>query len=490
MKKSFSARRVPRKIGQDDEDAATHDTDTSGESISIGSQLDLRLTSPISPRPELTSKVADLSSVKQPSSKVKKPSYLRNSFAAATGDDDEGSGVVTPKRSNLSKLTVQRNAETRASFLANELSLRCSGDADNDGPKYTAAALQELKDSTPSTPLERASQIEDSSERTLDLTSKFGTSLSRYQQEQSSAIPSAAEIAERKARRARLAQEEKAEEFISLDPDDPGWEEDEDGNVVKDADGRLVLREKDKYGVQESRLVRDDEDIMEGFDDFTGDVGSRIAMGVSTLPSNREARRNEISAQIALADKGSDSEESDAEEKARNVAFEAAQTRHGTYASNATAAKDPYADIRPKTPPNISPLPNLDAVIRRLKTTLMEMENHKREKLDEMERLRKEKLRIREDEERVQGQLKEVAEKFREMRVEKGLLPRNDEDGTANAITATNATLADEDGEQEDEQDDEMDDAMDERLGLGLGMGARELGSAAIPSNETSGRAG
>jgi len=61
-------------------------------------------------------------------------------------------------------------------------------DDDEDGPSYSAASVQELKDSTPTTPRDlntdaSGSEVEDAlnNSRTLDLSSKFRSSLSKYQ---------------------------------------------------------------------------------------------------------------------------------------------------------------------------------------------------------------------------------------------------------------------------------------------------------------------
>ncbi|QIW95334.1 hypothetical protein AMS68_000852 [Peltaster fructicola] len=421
MKKSFSARRVPRKIGSDDESTTPSDLNVV------------------------------TSSIKRPTVKPKRSSQLQSFGTDQDGDDSSGGSVIAPKRSNISRIALQRSAGQRSSFLSNELPR--NPNREEDIPTYSTADLQALKDSTPSTPQQSASEA--NLHTTLGVRDKFGTSLARYEQQQNAAIPSATQIAEKKARRARLALEAKADEYISLDPDDPGWQEDEDGNVMRDMDGRLVLREKDKYKVQESRLVRDDEDVMEGFDEYTGETGSRIAMGASTLPNDQQARRNDISAQIAYAEGGSDSD-SDVEEKTRNAAFEAAQTKHGAYGAS-IATTDPYAEHRVKTPPVITPLPDMESVLRRLRKTLLDMEEKKRAKEAEMDLLTKEKFRIRNEETRVQMQLKEVAEKFRQLKMERGFLPKDQPD-----IVTTVAEVSHTD-------DDDHDEDMLDRPRLGLG---------------------
>ncbi|OQO00527.1 hypothetical protein B0A48_13877 [Cryoendolithus antarcticus] len=391
MKRSLTPRRVPRKIGQDDDEAS----DGTPDNEAVGS------------------------AIKRPNSQPKKPSGLRASLGSNDEDDNDTAGVITPKRSALSRIAVQRAASQRSSFLASSLT------ADDDAaPSYTSSDLEQLRASTPSTPQPTSTDLAtlSSATQTLDLTSKFGSSLSRYSAP-SSSIPSASEIAEKKARRARLAAEFQAEEFISLDPDDPflnpaSDDDVTDPKVMKDASGRLILAPKDKYQQAESRLVRDDEDVMEGFEEFTGEGGNRINMGESALRQDVGKRKQDIAAQIAAAEGNeSDSSASSSGSRDRLQAFEAAQTAAGTFSSTPASAYP----ARPATPPRISPLPSLDAVVLRLKTQMADMRRAHTAKLVEIENLQREKIRIGEEEVRIQAALKDTAEKFEALRAEKGV---------------------------------------------------------------------
>ena len=395
---------------------------------------------------------------------------------------------MTPKRSTLSRVAIQRNASKRTSLLASQLPTRHTEDED-DRPDYSSAALQELKANTPSTPQNFSTpgdtDVESVSSGTqaLDISSKFGNSLARYEQQQSSAIPSATEIAEKKARRARLAKEQQAEEYISLDPDDPDLDEDDlDDNVMKDEQGRLVLKPKDKYGQAESRLVADDEDIMENFDDLTED--GRISLGRKAEADAARKRKQDMAAQIAAAEGASDSE--DDSDRERNEAYEAAQTRHGTYAQNAAPA-DPV-EMRPKTPPIITPLPTLDGAVERLRKQLAEMQSLRMQKLQAMENLQREKIRLAEEEVRIQRALKETSEKFEALRKEKGISaegkgdipaieapPQLDADsGDAMDVTPNGKNS---EAEQEDEDDEDEEEEAAGHGGLGFGGGRQGLGA-------------
>jgi hypothetical protein len=366
----------------------------------------------------------------------------------------------------------------RSSLLAGSLPSRQLDDDDNR-PSYSVESLQELKDSTPTTPRDITtdtsnSEVEDESSnaKALDLSSKFGSSLSRYQQP--SAIPTAAEIAEKKARRARLAKEQAAEEFISLDPSDPELDDD---NVMRDDNGRLMLKPKDKYGQSESRLIQDDEDIMENFDEFT-EADGKILLGRKAEAQGARKRKQDMAAQIAEAEGASDSD-SNASERERNEAFEAAQTRHGTYSSHPTT--DPYADARPRTPPKISPLPTLDGVIERLRKQVSDLQSSRMQKLQEMEALQREKIRLGEEEIRIQKALRETADKFAQLRAEKGISGPRAKEGTPALLDVPMAEAPGYGGDSGANTDVEQTNGG--RFGLGFGMSGRgleSLGTSAV----------
>lgn len=373
--------------------------------------------------------------IKRPLFKPRKSTSSRKSLGLAPLDHDEeedsAESVVTPKRAGLSRVAIQRNASKRSSLLASQLPRRSPGEEDDDDrPKYSADALLELRDSTPATPKEFGT-VEDVAVGTqaLDLSAKFGASLARYDHlsGQASAIPSATEIAEKKARRARLAREEAAE-YISLDPDDPNLDDDDDEdldeNVMRNERGQLVLKPKeDKYGLSESRLVHEDEDIMENFDEFTED--GKISLGKKAEAEAARKRKQDMAAQIAEAEAASDAEDSDDSERARTDAFVANQTRHGIY-NNPHSTTTPAAALdltahRPKTPPIITPLPTVTIVAQRLEAQLASMQAARTQKLQEMRRLQREKIDLAEQEVRIQQALKETAEKFSHLRKEKGI---------------------------------------------------------------------
>ncbi|THZ18642.1 hypothetical protein D6C89_08162 [Aureobasidium pullulans] len=437
MKKSFASRRVPRKIGQDDQDALS---DVSSNNDSSAPTF-----------------------VKRPGPKSRKSSALRPAFASTDDDNDDSSTLLTPKRSNISRLAIQRNAENHS-----DISFRPRLESTSNRPSYSRDYLDELKQSTPATPKDVASVSTTDTENAasvrnnpVDVKSKFGSDLSRYQPP--TAIPTAAEIQEKKTRRARLAKEN---DFISLEDD--GDDEDDDDAVTRDEQGRLILKPKEKY--PETRLVHDDEDMLEGFDDFTTE--GKMTFGRKAQKEEDRKRRAEMASMIADAEGQSvDEDEEDESEAERNAAFEVAQTRHGTY-----AAREQEPDsTRPQTPPRVVPLPTMDSVIERLRKRLEEMEMVRANKANEMQSLVEEKSRIGEEEIRVQAALKETGEKYQKLRQDMGLRVENDDKQVAMADDEVREPVNDlpEDSEASDEGDEDDNEG---RPGLGtsgLGSGMR-----------------
>lgn len=400
---------------------------------------------------------------RRPANKQRKSSALRTSFGPSQfdQDDEESSNLVVPKRSNLSRIAIQRNAEKRP---APDLVFRAPTNLDHDRPSYNKDYLEELRHSTPSTPKDQSfrntSEPSQTASREIDIASKFGANLSSYQPP--TAIPTDAEIKEKKERRARLAKEQ---EFISLDDDqDYDNDEEDDDNVTRDAQGRLILKPKEEY--VETRLVPDDEDMYEGFEDFTTD--NRINFSRKAEKEAATKRKAEMASLIADAEgPNNDEDEADESEAERNAAFEIAQTRHGNY-----AAKDDQDEelARPQTPPKILPLPTIDAVVERLRKKLEEMEILRMNKMKEMQRLVDEKSSIGEEEVRVQAALKETGERYSRMRGE--LRPQTDDSEAPNASANGNEpSISDQDidlGGRSEADDQDADGALRiPRAGLG-----------------------
>lgn len=308
-------------------------------------------------------------------------------------DGDEDSEVVVPKRHGLGRKAMERSAFQRTltpSGTSERLSARV--DQDQDRPSYSSEYLKELRDSTPSTP---KASTDDEKDRTIDVAAKFGEVMKVSGQ---SVIPSEAEIREKKARRARLALEQPAQEddFIALDDHD-----------VNDDWDAVARGEKEQN--QDTRLVRDDEDFAEGFDEYVED--GKISLG---RKAEREQKRKDREAMRELIDGAevlSDEEDSDVEEKA---AYEATQTK-------AAIGQRSGGIDRPRTPPKMTSLPKLTSSLERLRTSLAAMETSKTQMISRLEELRTEKEDIAVREVEIQSLIKEAGDNYERLKREAGI---------------------------------------------------------------------
>ncbi|PTU23884.1 hypothetical protein P175DRAFT_0513013 [Aspergillus ochraceoroseus IBT 24754] len=373
MSSGFINRRKPRKVGGDDEN-------NEGEE-DLG---------PVVKRPT--------------GSKMKQKSKMRISFGAGeTSMTDQGeneSEVVIPKKHGLGRRVLEKNTFQRSvtpSGLSNQLPVRVG--PEQDRPSYSQDYLKELRDSTPSTPKPAS---EDEKKNEIDVAAKFGEVM---KVSTPSAIPTEAEIREKKARRARLAKEQNysitEKDYISLEDnaDDEEWD----------------LREKEN--LKDTRLVRDDEDFAEGFDEYVED--GRISLGKKAEREQKKKKREEMRELIDDAEALSDEDDSDLEEKA---AYEATQAR----AAMGKGGKDVID--RPKTPPKITSLPRLSTCLERLRTTLIVMEKSKLQMINRMEELRKEKADIAVREVEIQALIKETGDNYEKLKQEAGITPGSEVD--------------------------------------------------------------
>lgn len=417
MRSSFGARRQARKVGQeDDEEMEDARLEEQGKDSTPDSSMQLsnvsvriyRLTAVV----ENTPTVIRPSIASRGSSKTKKRPSARVSFGpggtSMTEDDDDSSpAVFTPKKSSLSRQAVEKNAlrKTLANNLSSEhLPFRQT----EDRPSYSVDHLNELKTSTPSTPKDLRSQsdLDDDNVKALDLVSKFGSDLAF--QDSSSSIPTNAEIREKKERRARLAKEQ---DFINLSDEDAQEQEDSDGET-----SLLPYAKQKSSKKEETRLVRDDEDIAEGFDEFVSD--GRIALSKKAEREQKKRHEAELRDLINEAEGGNDSgdSEDDDSEAERHAAYEAAQTRKGM--DGLKRNEQSTKPKRPRTPPRITPLPTLAGCLEKLRQRLAGMEYARMQKARRLEEIKKEKEDIRIREEEIQQLLKETGERYEKLRKE------------------------------------------------------------------------
>ncbi len=314
-----------------------------------------------------------------------------------TEDADDSSEIFTPKKSNLSRRAIEKNAlrKSLASSVSSE-HLPIRANSTDDRPSYSRDYLEELRVSTPSTPkdLTPFSADEDYIGTELDIVSKFGTDIVRRE---NGLIPTDAEVKEKKERRARLAKEQA---FISLD----------------DGDGSNEISLVPRRKKAETRLVREDEDLGEGFDDFVED--GRISLGKKAEREQKRRHRAEMQEMINEAE-GSSDEDSDDSEAERKGAYEAAQTRAGMDGLQ----KDHQQQLptRPRTPPRITPLPSLSSCLERLQSALNTVEHNKAQNIKKMEDVQHQKAQIAAREVEIQQLLKDAGETYERLRAEAGL---------------------------------------------------------------------
>lgn len=309
-------------------------------------------------------------------------------------DAEQESEVVLPKRSGLGRRAVEKSAAQRGltpSGLSDKVQFKVG--SEQERPSYSEDYLKELRDSTPVTP---KSMTEKEKEKTVDVAAKFGEVM---KVSAPSAIPSEAEIREKKERRSRLAKEHgygaKEEDYIALD----------DAAQVDEWDPESLGEERD------TRLLRDDEDFAEGFDEFVED--GRISLGKKAEREQKRKQREEMRELINEAEVPSD-EDSDFEEKA---AYEAHQTR----AAMGNGGRDRVD--RPRTPPKMAAIPRLSNSMDRFRTNLVVMEKSRTQMINRMEDLRKEKADIAAREVEIQALIKEAGDNYEKLRLEAGLTP-------------------------------------------------------------------
>ena len=345
-------------------------------------------------------------------------SFGPDSKSTQSGQDG-GDDAFTPKKSQLSRLAQENNVKSkslRPSLSSEHLPFR-TGAAD-DQPTYNASYLNELRNSTPSRPkdvnrrdVDQSASDSPSDSQALDIAAKFGVGAPLRSSHPS--IPTGAEIREKKERRARLAQEQRADDFIGLS------DASEDDEVEEDAHGNLVLRQKKKSREQESRLQRDDEDIAEGFDELVED--GRVPVGRRAERELARRRKQEMVDRIREAEggtlrgdgaEGEEDDERDEEEAARHAAYEAAQTAAGAYGVPGTSRRRKperaAARERARGPDKTTPMFTVGDMLAKMREQLKEKEYAKMMKQGESDELEREKGEVAVDEVRFQKALKEA----------------------------------------------------------------------------------
>lgn len=343
----------------------------------------------------------------------KKASSSRLSFGVTDpADDGEGADSrqpITPKKpSSLSQRATENNA-LRSSLSNRKLPTRSFG-PEAEETSYSREYLEELQSSTPNTPQNIASlRIHDDDAgagaggEAMDLdpselegavvvpqadlsVSAFGTT---------SHIPSAVEIREKKERRARLAvegdaynEDEEDEDYISLAP----------------------KKKKD-----DTRLIAEDEDLGEGYDEFVEDA--RLELGKKGEKEAARRHRREMAELIDAAEgggsdgEGGDGDDADSDAE-RTAAYEAAQTRAAMGGHHHLADEGGAAGGAGLVIPRMRALPELGESLARMRSLVQGVEEQAAAKRKRIEALEKERQEIVAREAEVQEVLNQAGVKY------------------------------------------------------------------------------
>lgn len=322
--------------------------------------------------------------------KQRKKSQPRLSFGLGKHEDDDETATLemSIKQSTLGQRAVENSALKRG--LAMRGFPTRTFENEDERPRYSKEYLDELQSSTPTTPIDTASILTDPDEMELDPSELEGAMVV---DSPAVAVPAPkiqvltdAEIQERKERRARLAQEQ---DFLSVEDND--------------RDQRTTKKKDD------TRLVQDEDQMGEGFDEFVEDGG--VSLGKRAEKQRRKQDRQKM-AELINAAEGHSSDSSSDSDAERRIAYEAAQTRAGM-----DGLKRPRRDLAKEhleIPLKITPLPGLAECIARLQTTLRGMEAQIQLKSAEVEQMRSEKQGIATREKEVQALLDETGKKYQE----------------------------------------------------------------------------
>ena len=426
---SLFSKRKAKRIGKEEQRAQAEDEDA-GELSPHPSPIQALLTYFPSLQTADSSSVDSGPVVRRPGLNApKSKSKLRLSFNPAETESKDTDATDGVEDGDTRPQSPARNANSaprsKLPKISKEFPLRRDDETQNR-PTYSKDYLQELKNSTPSTPKDLStypSSVEDEDTQAvldLDITTKFGPSIS-LQSQSKSRIPTAAEIQEKKDRRARLAHEREAAttsednpDYISLDAYDS------DGEFKPQRLQVGTHLHKEPHNAQEhTRLLHDDEDIAEGFDAFVEDAG-RVTLSKKGLRAQQTAEREAIRRAIEGGHHHSSAAASDADESdsdaSLNEQYEAAQTTHGI-ASGAHSRRQ-QAALKPRRPTHLKPIPRMNEMTSRLKSRIQELQMRRTLLGKRRAEIGAEKIEVAGRKAHIQTLLRDTGEEFERVRRE------------------------------------------------------------------------
>lgn len=444
--------------------------------------------------------------VKRPARhKIKSSKPAPTTRTTIVQDDDEEGGVPLQAQKtepNDPFATLERNSDRHRNHT---IPYRAS---DETTPKYTNDYLATLKAEQASAPPPDVQILtEDEALALYPPSPPPDSTTAIIQPSKQTHIPTATEIAEKKSRRARLAAQSRASEYISLSNSSHSssseGEEEETDLIVRAKEPRTKQPES-RHGV----TGLEDDDFGEDLEGFVDDPNARLAT-TWEAGGERGRRRQEI-ARVLEHDEEEDEEETDGQ-----TAFDRAQTRAGTYATRATDSTGRSVDREREVAWRaqverryvVKLIPSLREAMKRLRIRIRqgEIEAGKRGKEQAIEGLRRERVEIAEEEGRIQTLLKEAGERLarlmgvldavdqgRKEGAEKGnedgegsAESEDDEEGREKGMDVEMETSSAKSDPGEAAQEEEEEEEETGRQGLGSGFGVRAgLGSG------LSGRAG
>ncbi|RYP70779.1 hypothetical protein DL769_004866 [Monosporascus sp. CRB-8-3] len=383
---------------------------------------------PLRVRPALGGRSASTKAKKRASTASRLSFGPSEAGGNAGGDEDSlmlGGESFTPKKASSSSLAQEaaensayKRGRARNLPLGGLLPLRSSADTDR---LYSKEYLSELQNSTPNTP-QNLSTADD--EMSLDPSELEGAMVVDSGTGQEIAPPpppphqteilTEAQIQEKKERRARLAKAQGNDDFISLSDDDIG-----DQRRAGDSYLAVLSRRSDDIRPaprsEATRLVREDEDLGEGFEAFVEDGG--LSLGAKAEREARRKQRAQMASLIEAAEGGASVEDeiSDDSEAERRAAYEAAQTRKGM--DGLKAAKRTLGDSTKEgvvpVPHRIAPLPDLSVLLDEFRGRVQRRKDEVARARARIAELRAERHEVARREPEVQRLLDEAGERYR-----------------------------------------------------------------------------
>jgi hypothetical protein len=324
----------------------------------------------------------------------KKPTSSRLSFGPGGGEGDDGA-TSTPRKS-LGQKAAENNA------LKIKLPSRILG-GEEDRPRYSKEYLSELQSSTPNTPHDMSTlTIEDEDvQMAMDIdpselegatvvpAPEQATSTTLTSRTPAATILTQAQIREKKERRARLALQGDADDYIGLSDDE-------------DEEDRLGSKKK-----KDSRLIAEDEDLGEGYDEYVEDGG--LSLGRTAEKKARLQAKKEMAELIASAESPDEDGENSDDSVERRADYEAAQRKKGLGVEALGGDGD---EIGANVIPKMRPLPDLQESLQRMKDLVQGLDDEVARKRARIAELKREKEEVVKREAEVQEILNQAGAKY------------------------------------------------------------------------------